>query len=334
MSNLAMMMGLGASPAPLKITDAFSTTLYTGTGAALTIANNIDVSTEGGLVWLKNRTGSDSHALFDTETGVRNLLRSNTTDAATLLSSTQGVTAFNSNGFTIGSTDVLGLNNTSKNVVSWVWRKAPKFFDIVKYTGTGAARTISHALNSEVGMILIKKTSGGGTDWQVFHRTSGSTPQSTVLYLNETAAAATNNSRFNNTLPTSSEFSLSGDGAVNGSGGTYIAYLFAHNEDLIQCGSYVGNGSSTGTVVDLGFEPQWLLIKKSTGGAQDWALYDNKRGLVSNGDDARLSPNTSGDELNGYQSLSPTSTGFQLNSSHDWVNTNNETYVYMAIKKA
>ncbi len=187
---------------------------------------------------------------------------------------------------------------------------------------------MSHSLDSEVGMIFVKQTSASGEPWYVYHKSLGTNKR---IYLNTTGAAATSSDGFWTVAPTSTEFSVAYNG-TNKAGATYIAYVFAHNEDLIQCGSYTGNGSSTGPVIDLGFEPQWLLIKKATGGAQSWAMYDTKRGIASGGDDAVLFADTNSDELGNYASLSVTSTGFKLDASHDWVNASGETYIYMAIK--
>ena len=334
MSNTATMMGLGSGAGGVKIADAFSTQLYSGSSANRNIVNDIDLDGHGGMIWTKVRTTNFNHVITDTEQGLSPYLVPNATSAADNGGS-DTVTSFNSDGYSLGVDGQWYWNKSGYNFVSWTWRKAPKFFDVVTWTGSGVAgRTVSHNLGSVPAMMIVKSTSTTG-QWAVYHHSTSANPQKDYLLLNQSAAAYLNQDLiWNNTSPTATEFTLGSNTVGNGSGVTYVAYLFAHNEDLIQCGSYVGNGSNTGPVIDLGFEPQWLLIKKSTGGAQDWALYDNMRGLVNNGDDALLSPNTSGDELNGYQSLSPTSTGFQLNSSHDWVNTNNETYVYMAIKKA
>ena len=335
MSNLAMMMGLGSGAGGVAVANVFSTTLYTGNATADTkITTGVDLQTNGGLLWTKKRSASADHYLWDSinafdggtsTTYSSKRIKSNAVDA--MGTEANALMSFETDGFVVSTNGA--INGSGSTYVSWSWLKAPKWFDVIQYTGTGSAQTISHNLANEVGMILIKQTSAGSTDWSVYHRSLGGTKN---LRLDDTRAETTNIGYFNDTDATSTEFTVGYLGDINGSGSTYIAYVFAHNEDLIQCGSYTGNGSSTGPVIDLGFEPQWLLIKKATGGAQSWAMYDTKRGIVSGGDDALLFADTTSDEIGSYDSLSVTSTGFKLDATHDWVNTSGETYIYMAIK--
>ena len=333
-----------AGGAGLNVEEVFSTYLYDGTGAAQTITNDIDLDGEGGMVWLKSRTSAGSsniygnHRLYDTERGVlKSLLPDQTTDETPL--SPGGLTAFNSNGFTLGS-NVRG-NNSGTDYASWTFRKAPKFFDVVTYTGDGVSgRTVSHNLGSVPGCIIIKQTNTV-RNWAVYHSGTGNTKQ---LELNTTDAAATD-THWNNTTPTSTEFTLGVNTRVNESGGTYVAYLFAHNDgdgdfgdgtqDIIKCGSYTGNGSTTGPVIDLGFEPQWILLKGASA-ASSWILYDTMRGMTvgttNAGPDANLYPHSSAAEYTDYH-LSPTPTGFQIRDTGGNTNTNGNTYIYMAIRR-
>ena len=116
---------------PVYIEQIFSTYLYTGNGSTQTITNNIDLSTKGGLVWIKGRESANAynHVLYDSNRGTTKRISSNTTSAEDTAS---GVTAFNSNGFTIGSNAT--SNENTYNYVSWTFREQPKFFDIVTYT--------------------------------------------------------------------------------------------------------------------------------------------------------------------------------------------------------
>jgi hypothetical protein len=114
---------------------------------------------------------------------------------------------------------------------------------------------------------------------------------------------------------------------------SYVAYLFAHDtssDGIIQCGSYTGNGSTSGPVVTLGWEPQYVMIK-GTSSARDWYVVDTVRGMTIDATDAVLSPNLIGTEAQ-PTILSPTSTGFQLNTVGS-PNQNNEVFVYMAIRR-
>ena len=165
-----------AGNAEPDVASVFSTFLYTGTGAAQTITNGIDLteggfdlSGEGGLVWVKSRGFTRNHVLVDTERGVRRNLQSNTTAAEGSVSG-DNVNAFYSNGFDAGPSGE--VNASSEDYASWTFRKAPKFFDVVTYTGNGSARTISHNLGSVPGMIITKRLDGT-SDWGVYHRSYG-----------------------------------------------------------------------------------------------------------------------------------------------------------------
>ena len=176
---------------------------------------------EGGLTWIKARNDSTNHFLYDTERGAGKQLNSdNNTDEHT---DTNRFSSFNSNGFSLGNNAY--TNDSSYNYSSWSFRKAKGFFDIVTYTGNGDGRTISHSLGSIPGSIWIKCTSQT-QDWVCYHRGSNASPEDYVLRLNDTNAAFSA-AAFNNTLPTSTNFSLGTAGSINGNGETYVAYIFA-----------------------------------------------------------------------------------------------------------
>lgn len=329
-----------AGGAGLDITDVFSTYLYEGTGSTQTITNGNDLDGEGGLVWIKSRSSSSDHFLFDTERGPQKRLITNATLGEYDLSSSGGLSAFNADGFNIGS--YAGINSSAVDYASWTFRKAPKFFDVVTYTGDGVqGREIAHNLGSVPGMMIVKRLEGAGYNWNTYHR---SMENYEYIRLNTTDAKiyAAGNAYWDSTDPTSSVFTLGNHSQVNLNGGTYVAYLFAHNDgdgefgpdsdqDVIKCGSYTGNGSSNGPEIDLGFEPQWLLIKEvdATG---NWQLFDSMRGMVANGIDARIAPNLSNAE-DSIQSLTPTATGFKINTTSGNLNTNNSDHIYMAIRR-
>ena len=345
MSKIARMMQqatAGAGGAGLDVDEVFRTYLYDGTSSSLTINNGIDLSGEGGLTWIKARNfGSSNHALFDTARGGGSYLQAN----ETLAQETPGSAplTFNSNGFTI-NTQADSWNGTYYNneYVSWTWRKAKKFFDIVTYTGNGSARTISHNLGSVPGMIIIKSTTSQ-EDWVVYHRSLGggyySKLQDTAQFL------GVNTSVFNGTDATDSVFSVGNSSKSNGSGQTYVAYVFAHNnndggfgpnadQDIIKCGSYTGNDNTSS--INLGFEAQWLLIKNASSAA-NWELFDVMRGMAvgTNGVAATLKTNQNNAEYV-YPSnagIYPTANGFDIDSSQSNFNGAGYTYIYMAIRR-
>ena len=312
----------------LFVEEVFQTWLYQGNGSTQTITNGIDLAGKGGLVWLKYRDVAATHQLYDTARGASLFLGSNTTNAQATAS---GVTQFNSTGFNLGS--ATGANQNNGTYASWTFRKAPKFFDVVTYTGNGSSSQVqNHSLGSTPGMIIVKQTSASGENWVVWHRSLAS---SNLLYLNTTDAAFVDNgSRIKAADATT--FTVGLNGSTGGNGATYVAYLFAHDatsDGIIQCGSYTGNGSATGPTVTLGWEPQWLLVKDATS-AWDWRVVDNMRGMPVGSGAASLFPNLSNAEFTtSTVAFSPTATGFQVAGSAAQINTNGNTYIYIAIRR-
>jgi len=334
-------LSLGGEEA-VYIEDVFSTYLYTGNGSTQTITNGIDLSGKGGLVWLKGRsTAGQLPGFFDTQRGVSKFIWSSSTAGQNTFSGF-GVTGFGSSGFTIVDDAGGGywVNGSGITYVSWTFRKQPKFFDVVTYTGNSTNRTIAHNLGSVPGCIIVKNTSGAD-NWFVQHRSLGATK---YIALNDADSAYTNSQIWNNTEPTSTVFSLGTNSGVNQSGSTYVAYLFAHDaggfgltgtDNVISCGSYTGNGSNTGPVITLGYEPQWVMIKASSQSGDNWRMFDNMRGMDVNttgSGDAILSANTSSAEAYTIR-LSPTATGFQITDTAGDVNTSGATYIYIAIRR-
>ena len=320
----------------------FQTHLYTGTGSSQTITNNIDLSGEGGLVWIKGRNATSDHALVDTERGGSNSLASNNGDAQRT-DGAYGLT-FNSNGFTSTGGN---LNVNGREQVSWTFRKQPKFFDIVTYTGNATARTISHNLGSAPGMILIKRTDSND-DWYIYHRGNTSDPETEYLRFTDNATADSANV-WNDTEPTATEFTIKNNSLNNANGGSFVAYLFAHNDDdggfgepgdqdIIKCGNYTGNGSDDGPEITLGFEPQFFMFKK-TSGSGNWFVYDTTRGWGT-GDSTLSGTDSSGPYLlwndagsaQTSNRLFPTSTGVKIHDSNDSWNENGANFIYMAIR--
>jgi hypothetical protein len=311
------------------IEDVFSCFLYTGDATTRTITNNLDLSTYGGLVWIKDRSGIANNFLFDTTRGVLKELNSNTGDAQASLAAS--LTAFNTTGFNLGT--AAEINDAGPRYVSWSFKEQPKFFDIVSYTGTGANRNISHNLGSVPGMMIIKRTDSAES-WPVYHRSYGNTGGSR---LDTTVEFFVLSTFWNNTTPTSSVFTVGTSGEVNQSGGTYIAYLFAHDaggfglagtDNVISCGS-VSVTYPTYTTVNLGYEPQFVMFKLSSAAGGDWLINDNMRGMPAQPTVATyLAANLDGFEVAGGGPCFTTSTGFIVNND---VATG--TYIYMAIRR-
>jgi hypothetical protein len=325
--------GGGVVAEPNYIESVFSTYLYTGTQTSLPIVNGIDLAGKGGLVWGKDRTFSgENHWLIDTVRGGSSSLNSNLTDRR---STNLEITSFNSDGFTLSNNSNINYGPTNPSphsYVSWTFREQPKFFDVVTWTGTGSNTTIAHSLGSVPGCIIVKRIDATAA-WAVYHRSLANTE---YLVLNTTAAVATGATWWNSTTPTSAVFSVGTDATVNASGGTYVAYLFAHDaggfgltgtDNVISCGSFTTDGSGNASVT-LGYEPQWLLTKSSSG-TSSWMLSDNMRGWVSGAGDYPLYANlTNAEGASTSQTIGdPTATGFTnvLNPS--------ATYIYIAIRR-
>ena len=329
----------------------FSTNVWDGGGStATTITNGVDLSNKGGMVWIKSRTNPGTgnfHHLVDSErgqsSGFHKALYSNGTEVENQYpsSSNGGVSSFNSNGFTVGpgSNSNHFLNASGYKYVSWTFRKQPKFFDVVTYTGTGSTQNISHNLGSVPGMIIIKDYSATNA-WTVYHRgVDSSAPEDYSLNLGSDAARDDATSYFNDTAPTSSVFTVGTTARTNNNGSTYVAYLFAHNnndggfgepedQDIIKCGSVTADGSGNFTE-SLGFEPQFILFK-ATNQAEGWEIFDGMRNLTAvRFYNTGIEANSNAAEGTGSKNLQINADGF---ASTGGVSAN-ITYIYMAIRR-
>lgn len=336
---------------PVYVEDVFGTYLYTGnstTGGSQTINNGINFSANGGLVWIKARNQSANHILTDTARGAGTGPGSSNT-LSTNLQSVEGlglsycdyVSAFTTTGFTVTQSNGGGLastaekdaNTTNFDYSAWSFRKQKKFFDIVTYTGNGAARTISHNLGSVPGMIIVKARSEVG-DWYCYHVSVGNTQ---TWALNQAAGSFTA-SAWNNTTPTSTVFSLGAYNPVNRSGTTYVAYLFANNaggfglsgtDSIVTCGSFVPD--VTPITVSLGWEPQFVMYQNITAPGGSSLMFDNMRGLYtpSSSNSVRFNIGSNNNEVNNFNYINITATGFTIPSGL----TTGSTYFYLAIRR-
>jgi hypothetical protein len=313
------------------IENLFSTYLYSGTGASQNIVNGIDLSTNGGLVWIKNRTANVqtyNHSLTDTVRGNASRIYSNLANAANSAGTPNGFT-YNSNGFTVGVSDGT-VNSASETYVSWTFREQPKFFDVVTFSGNDVnGRAISHNLGSTPGFVMIKLTNIAG-NWMCWHNSFASTD---YISLNTTDAK-----NYAGTLTdvyqgvSSTAVTLGSNSIVNGSGNTYVMYVFAHNaggfgltgtDNVISCGAATVSGNATS--VTLGYEPQWVMMKRSSG-ISDWFIVDNMRGFSSSASPF-LRPNTTGAE-SANTGTQANATGFTSSGVFD-----NGDYIYIAIRR-
>ena len=248
-----LMQGAAGAGGSTYVDDVFSTYLYEGNETARTINNGVD-TTKGAMVWVKNRdNASFPPYLYDTERGTNKQLRSSSDAAQT--SGTNTLTAYNNNGISLGTDTMINRNGDSH--VAWSFRKAPGFFDVVKYTGSNTEQNIAHNLGCVPGCIIVKRIDqGSGYDWAVLHRGfNEENPGTHVAWLNLSNAAGANSNYWDNTAPTSTHFcAKAGYNQVNTAGGEYIAYLFAGGESTAATArsvNFTGTGNGSGSQPNL-----------------------------------------------------------------------------------
>jgi hypothetical protein len=319
--------------------------LYTGTGSTASITG---VGFQPDLSWIKVRDNTDNHVLFDAVRGATERIESNTTAAE--VTAADELTAFDSDGFSIGGADRVNRNtdtyvgwnwigngsgsaNTVGDIASTVSVNTTSGFSIVKYAGNATSgQTIGHGLGVVPKMIIIKRLTGGVTQWVVYHVGTGNTK---ALYLNTTAATTTTSGFFNDTTPAATLFTVGNDTATNGSGNDMIAYCFAEISGYSKLGIYTGNGSSTGdgAFIYTGFKPTFVMVKR-TNGAKNWHIFDTTRS-TSNITKADLKPNDTAVEDTSNDWLDILSNGFKWriasgDADYADVNGDGDTYIYAA----
>lgn len=321
----------------------FNTKLYTGNGSTQNITG---VGHQVDWTWIKYRTDTEGHGLFDRIRGALYRIQSNSDGVSSSQAGT--VTAFGSDGFSLGSNAEVNANNGS--YVSWNWKangagssnsdgditstvsaNTTSGFSIVKYTGNGSASNIGHGLGSALKAIIIKKTSGSA-DWLVGHNSLHPTlPWKYGINLNNTGARHESGSYFADTAPTSSVFRVEANDEVNTSGQTYIAYCFAEKTGFSKFGSYTGNANDDGSFVYTGFKPAFVLVK-NTAISDNWSIFDSKR-LGYNAYNYVLYADITNVGSNGLP-MDILSNGFKWRTSAAMVNGSGNNCIYMAFAEA
>ena len=329
---------LAASGGALYVDDVFSTFLYTGTGNSNAIVNGIDLDGEGGLVWGKRRNQANSHWLIDTVRGIDSRLEADGT--TTVADKSAQFTAFNDDGFTVATNDH-EFNRSGGEFVTWTFRQAEKFFDVVKFTGNSTnGRTVAHNLGSVPAMIIIKNLDNDNR-WYVWVKGFANDD---YLYLNETFEENKYDAfAYLTADPTSTTVTLARDGTVNYENYDYVMYLFGDeaafgddgDESMVKVGSYTTDGSATAKHIDLGFEPQWVM-KKKISSADNWEMYDTIRGWTAPDDTYGVSSsqvlraNLASTEAANTSSPGPTATGMYFPTGGQ---STSATYIYIAIRR-
>jgi hypothetical protein len=333
-------------PTP-SITDGsayFQTSLWNGNSSTQTITQSGNSTFEPGMIWSKGRDNVQEHVIFDQVRGATKYIQ---TDNSGAEGTQSGVTAFNSDGFDLGSWAVsngsgqthvgwqwkangAGSSNTDGDITSTVSANTTSGFSIVKWTGTGANTTLGHGLGVAPKMILVKNT-GAADSWVVYHEDVGATKG---LTLDTTATPTTASTFFNNTAPTSSVFSVGSGGRTNQSTKIMIAYCFAEVEGFSSFGSYTGNGSATdGPFVYTGFTPEFIMVKNINTSGTNWDMLDATRETFNTRGN-QIFANSSAAEANNDHQCDFLSNGFKWRNNSSSVNASGATYIVMAFAES
>jgi len=305
----------------------FQVKIWTGTGSSNALTLDGSENMQPDYVMIKQRSGTQQWNGYDSVRGVQKYLGWNTGILEN--TQTQGLTAFGSDGFTVGTDDM--VNKSSSTYVAYCWKEsATAGFDIVTYTGTGSAKTENHSLSAKPHWIIVKNRSDNDNYWQVQHKSLGATKN---MLLNDTNAVATVSTFWNDTEPTTSVFSVGTHDDTNENTDSLIAYLWSEKQGFSKFGSYTGNGETAGTFVYLGFRPAFLLLKESSASGEDWVVQDNKRDTFNPVDFTSYASATNA-ENSGYRYCDFNANGFKIRNSQDDYNTSGSTYIYMAFAEA
>ena len=324
-----------------KSTDFFNTVLYTGNDQNSRAVTGVGFQPD--WAWLKNRSLTYSHQTFDAVRGATD--GALYTDLTNAVDTSYPISSFDSDGITLRATSHVSQNGNNDNFVLWNWKAGTTSglsggtitpsaysinttagFGIYKYSGNGyAGATIAHGLGAKPHLILVKILNT--TDnWCCYHKSLGATKR---FELNNSTTPTTSTTLWNDTEPTSTVFSLGTNGQVNGSGNTYIAYVFTEKVGYSKFGSYTGNGSTDGTFIYTGFKPKFIYLRNISNGNRG-LLFDNKRigynpNNYSLGADVNLA-----EESSAWTLIDTYSNGFKCRSTDGSQNASNNNYIYMA----
>jgi len=331
-----------------KPSDYFNTLLYTGDGSTKTISG---VGFQADLVWGKGRNSDSAHLVTDSVRGATKTIYTNTTGAE-VTSSTDNLTGFTSDGYTVNSASNYNVNTRTQ--VNWNWKAGGSAssnsngsitssvsastdagFSIVKYAGGGTnndTTTVGHGLGVAPNFISVKCINATG-GWQT---SSTSLGWNNVVRLENTSAKASGTYAFgvSGVTPSSTTFTVSassGDNHTNTSGNDYIAYCFAEKKGYSKFGSYTGNGNADGTFVYTGFRVGWVMIKR-TNGTNGWYIYDSTRDPINQNTKALLPAESDAEQDESGMDL--LSNGFKLRNTDGSKNGSSNSYIYMAFAEA
>ena len=321
-----------------KPSDYFNTLLYTGNGGTNA---QTGVGFQPDFTWIKARSNAENHNLFDAVRGVTKRIRSNGSEAED--TRTTSLTAFGTDGFTLGSGSQVNTNgwtfaswnwkangagsaNTVGSVSSTVSVNATSGFSIVSWQGTDANASVGHGLSKAPTMVFYK-TRGLGESWVVYNKQIGA---GNKLILNDTSASSSSSTNFQNGLDPNNSVFYVGANATN-KNTPMIAYCFTDVQGYSKIGSYTGNANADGTFVYTGFKPAWLMVK-NTATTSSWEVWDAKRNTF-NPTAKSIFPDGAGAEYDYTNRVDLLSNGFKLRTTSS-PNGSGNTHIYMAFAEA
>ena len=321
--------------------DYFSTILYSGNGSSRSITG---VGFEPSLTWIKSRNHGHNPELYQAVHGATQMWMTSYVNSDTTRS--DGLTSFNSDGFSLGTS--IYTNQNGLNFVAWNWKAngagssnstgsitatvsadPNSGVSIMKWTGTGASGNIAHGLNSAPTFLINKAFYGSNSGYTAYWNIWGNGMSITKRVLFSSDAQLDAQSGWGDTEPSDTLVYLGSKDELNGSNGNFMMIAFAPVEGFSKFSSYVGNGSTDGTFVYTGFRVAFVLVKKITA-AENWSTADTTRSpfnVSQNG----LQPGTANAEntTSGF-AIDFLSNGFKPRSGAGQWNDNNATYIYAA----
>ena len=324
----------------------FQTAIYTGTGSSRSVTNDGNSNLQPDLIWIKERDGTGSHAAFDSTRGVQKELKLDVAEAEA--TAAQSVTAFDSDGFTVGTAgDYNGSNNLQ---VAWQWKanggtrttfnesgnnpgggyqvNTTAGFSIVDWTGTGGAGTISHGLGAAPQVIIVHDR--GGNNHATFWHTLATDPWTDYVRFDTDLVVTDDAGRWNDTAPGSSTFTVGNNNEVNGDDRTYVAWCFREIQGYSCIGTYRGGGTTDGTFVHTGFKPAMIILTKISGTA-NWQIRDIKRDPFNDNTDQIIFPDLNDIEAaSGNNIVDFLSNGFHMSGTGGDHNETDADFIFIA----
>jgi len=341
----------------------FTPIIWTGNSSSRSITS-LNFSPD--LVWIKDRDNSRNHCLFDTVRGPATNLNIVYSDISNGQSTNVGsgfLSDTTSNGFNLGNSDY--VNGSSNNYVAWCFKAGGEptatntdpaggvptngsvmidgvvstaalagdipikkmsvnnnlGFSIVNFTGTyPGTGYIPHGLSGTPELVILKQLDGT-FEWlvvDVVNQVGG--------YLNHTDSFTS--SRYNAWLwsknPSSTTVPLNAYTYVNGT--NMLVYSFISKPGFSKVGTYTGT-SASGNLISTGFEPAFLMIKR-TDSTGSWIMLDDKRS-TSNPRTKYLTANTSDVEGDSASiDVDFLTNGFSVSGTNSDINVG--SYIYLA----